>query len=117
MFGDVAGGGGKTAGKDDIGGAGAAAVFLVTTEDEGLEGGAGANVECADADGTADFVGGDGEIIYAEGLNVYRDFAEGLGGVGMKTAASGVDGLGEVGDGLDGTEFVIGQHDGNEPIG
>ena len=116
MFGNVASGGGKTAGEDDVGGAGAAAVFLVAAEDEGLEGGASANVKGADADGAADFVGGDSEIIHAEGLNIHWDFTEGLCGVGMEASAGGVDGLGEVSDGLDGAELVIGQHDGNELI-
>ena len=116
MLGDVASGGGKTAGEDDVGGAGAAAVFLVAAEDEGLEGGASANVKGADADGAADFVGGDSEIIHAEDLNIHWDFTEGLGGVGMEASAGGVDGLGEVGDGLNGAELVIGQHDGNELI-
>ena len=116
MLSDVASGGGKTAGEDDVGGAGAAAVFLVAAEDEGLEGGASANVKGADADGAADFVGGDSEIIHAESLNIHGDFTEGLGGVGMEASAGGVDGLGEVGDGLNGAELVIGQHDGNELI-
>ena len=66
--------------------------------------------------GTADFVSGDCEIVHAEGLNIHWDFTEGLGGVGMEASAGGVDGLGEVGDGLDGAELVIGQHDGNELI-
>ena len=63
-------------------------------------------------------MGGGGEIIDLEALDVDFDFAESLGGVGVKTGVVGTfkraDEAGDFGDGLDGAEFVVGEHNGKK---
>ena len=77
-------GGAKTGDKQSIRGAGATLVFLMTANDERLIRRTFSNVESADADGAADFVRADDEIINVEFFDVNMDFAESLSGVGMK---------------------------------
>ena len=94
---------------DGIISAAVAFLFLVPADEEGRERDAGFDVECADADGPADFMGTEGGVVEIELFNVERDFPEGLSEVGMKigVAAVGNEGLLPIGDG--GEEVRVGR--------
>jgi hypothetical protein len=60
--------------------------------------------------GTVHHVGGRGEQIDSHRLDVDRNLAGGLGGIGVEDDAPGLGELADLGDGLDGADLVIGEH-------
>jgi len=84
-----------------------------------------AHIQCAGAFGAVDFGAVDGEQVDAEPVDRQAEIARGLDGVGVEIerefdAAAGPVGadigyeFGDVGQGLDGADFVVGQHDAHE---
>lgn len=100
----------------DIFGAGAAFLFLASAEDKGLPRGAVFDVEEADALGAVDLVAGEAEEVDAEARGADIEGAGGLDGVGVDDDAgvSLAGNVGGLGDGLDGADFVVGGHDGDD---
>lgn len=90
------------------------------TEDERFEWGAGFDVESGDADGAAELVRGESEIVNAEVFDGDGDFADGLSGVGVEVDFGVVcffefgDEFGDFLYGFDGADFVVGEHARNE---
>ena len=72
--------------------------------------------ECADAERAAELVGGDGHRGGAEFAEVERQFAGGLGGIGVERDVVLVADGGQFGDGLDDARFVVGEHRGDERV-
>ncbi len=109
-------GGGEADDGGGVFGAGATSVFLAAADDLGLERGAGADVEGAGAAGAVELVGGEGEEVYAERVDVDAEVGDGLDCVGVDEGA-GVcfaDLLGDGGDVVECAYFVVGVHDGDE---
>jgi hypothetical protein len=67
--------------------------------------------EGARSDGAAELMAGDGEGVGAAGGEVDGNLACCLDGVGVEEDAAGMGDLGELGDGLDGADLVVGPHD------
>ena len=84
------------------------------------EGGAAPQVEEAGALGPAELVRGEAEQVDIQGLDVEWELAGRLDGVGVEGdaavqgGASPADGLGDLGDGLQGAHLVVGEHDVDE---
>lgn len=57
---------------------------------------------------------GEGEHIHTERLDVHRDVADCLDGIGVEPGAMGVGDGGQLRNGLYGADLIIGQHDGNQ---
>ena len=106
-------GAGEARGGGDVFGAGAALFLLAAAEHGGLERGAAAVVEQADAFGSVDFVGGERHEVDAEDVGADVDGAGGLDGVGVDDGAPVAlfDGAADLGDGLERADFVVGGHD------
>ena len=109
----------------DVLGATAETAFLTAAESERLQGDAVGLIESADTFGAATFGGVDGEQINAEAGDVQIQQAESLGGVGVEVersseaaskavGAGGTNEGGDFGEGLDGTELVVGERDGDK---
>ena len=109
-------GGGEADDGGGVFGAGATSVFLAAADDLGLEWGAGADVEGAGAAGAVELVGGEGEEVYAECVDVNAEVGDGLDGVGVDEGAGvfGADLLGDGGDVVECADLVVGVHDGDE---
>jgi hypothetical protein len=82
--------------------------------DEGLDGGSLADVESADALRRVELVPGDREQVDAQVLDVGRDLADGLCGVGVEEDASLARDLADLADGLDRAHLVVRVHHGDE---
>lgn len=82
--------------------------------DEGGDGGSFPDVEGADAFGSMEFVGGEGDEVDGMGGDVQGNFSGGLYGVGVEEGLVFMGDLGEFVDGLDGSDDVVGGHDGDE---
>ena len=109
-------GGGEADDGGGVFGAGASSVFLAAADDLGLEWGAGADVEGAGAAGAVELVGGEGEEVYAECVDVNAEVGDGLDGVGVDEGAGvfGADLLGDGGDVVECADLVVGVHDGDK---
>lgn len=109
-------GGGGTEGGDagDVFRAGAAAIFVAAAKLEGMERDALADEEGADAFGGAHFVAAEGVEIDAELAQGDGEAAGDLDAVGVEEGAVFVGDGSEFGQGLEGAEFVVGVHDGDE---
>ncbi len=81
---------------------------------ERLQGRARPDIQSPDAFGRVKLVPGDAEQIHPQGLDVHRNLAGRLGGIGMDEGSRGVGQARDLGDGLDGADLVIGVHDGDE---
>src|SRR5689334_23941737 len=75
---------------------------------------AATDVESADSLGRVELVAGDGEEVYAEGVDVYRDFSCRLHGVGVEVDVVLCGYFADLVERLDSTEFIVGVHDGDE---
>ena len=95
-------------------GAGANAGLLDAAVKEWGELNIAAHKECADAERAAEFVGGDGHSGGAEVIEIQRELAGGLGGVGVERDVAVVADFGELGDGLEDAGFIVGEHGGDE---
>ena len=83
-------------------------------KNERLEPCAAANIEDADALGRVQLVPGDAEQMAADGLDVDRNFAGGLDGVGVKRDFGFGGDFADLLDGLNDAGFVVGHHDADE---
>ena len=101
-------GGGHADDEGDVFGAGAAVAFLGAALDLGYDAGAASDVKDADALGAVKFVGGEGEEINAESVDVEGESAGRLDGVGVEGDAGTFQEGGDFGDRLDGADFVVG---------
>jgi hypothetical protein len=109
-------GGGEADDGGGVFGAGATSVFLAAADDLGLERGAGSDVEGACAAGAVELVGGEGEEVDVEAVDVEAEVGDGLDGVGVDEGAGvfGANLLGDGGDVVECADFVVGVHDGDE---
>ena len=57
---------------------------------------------------------GEGEHIHPQSLDIHRDVADCLDGIGMEPGAMGVGDSSQLRNGLHGADLVIRQHDGNQ---
>ena len=57
---------------------------------------------------------GDGQEVDAEVVHAHRNLANGLGAIGVHQRAVSMGNLGDLGDGLDGTDLVVGVHDSDQ---
>ena len=99
---------------DEVFGAGPALVFLEAAVDERPDGRAFADVEGADPRGAIELVGRQAQEIYPQLLHVHGDDAGGGHRVGVHHHLALPGDLGDVGDGFDSTDLVVGQHDADE---
>ena len=117
-FGDgfvrVLGGGAEAGDPGDVLGTGTHPVFLAAAVDHRPYGDAVADVERADAFRSAELVPGHGEQVHVQFVDGERDFADGLGGVGVKQRTGLMGEGGEFGDGLDRAGLVVGVHHGHQ---
>ena len=100
--------------QDDIFGAGAAVALVVGAVHELFQPDAGPDVQRADALGGVELVAGHGEEIDAEVVHLDGDLADGLGAVAVHQDAAAVGDFGDLRDGLNAADLVIGVHDGDE---
>ena len=100
--------------QDDVFGAGPAVALVVGAVHQFFQLDAGADVQRADALGSVELVAGHGEKIDAEVVRLHRDLADGLGAVAMHQHAVAVGDAGDLRDGLDCADLVVGVHDGDE---
>jgi len=98
----------------DVFGAGAALALVGSAEEEGLEAGAAAGVEDADALGRVELVSGDAEQMAADGLDVDGDLSGSLHRVGVEGDLGFGGDFSDGFDGLDDAGFVVGHHDADE---
>ena len=107
-------GGGHGDDAGDVLGAGALAALLGSTVNNIREDDALLRIEDADALRGVELMAGHGEHVDIHGADVNRHMAGGLDRVGVEEdlplAAEGAD----LGDGLDGADLVVGEHDGDE---
>ena len=105
-------GGGEARGGGDAFRAGAALLFLPAAEQLRLERRAAALVEQPRALGAVDFVRGEREQVDAKDVGPNVDRAGGLHGVGVDDGLwiALFDRAGDLGDGLDRADFVVGGH-------
>lgn len=95
--------------------AGAPAALMSGAVDERLDLDPPANVERADALGGIDLVARDGEKIDPELIiDLRRDLADGLGGVGVQEHAALAGDLRDLGDRLDRADLVVRVHDADQ---
>jgi hypothetical protein len=95
-------------------------VFLATPLPEGLEGNGGlppTDHQRADSLGATELVSREAEEIDRGVIEIDRDVSHRLSGVAVEPGTPAVADLGELGDGIDGSNFVVGPHDRNEPGG
>ena len=93
----------------------AAAVALVAgAVHELFQPDAGPDIQRADALGSVEFVAGHGEQVDAQVVHLDGDLADGLGTVAVHQGAVAVGDFSDLGDGLDGTDLVVGVHDGDQ---
>src|SRR5581483_4285611 len=90
------------------------AALMMTAIEKLLEPRAAANVESADSLRSVEFVRGEGKQIHAEFVNVHGELSNGLHGVGVKVDIVLRRDAADFLERLDGAEFVVGVHDGNE---
>ena len=107
-------GGGHTDDEGDVFGAGATAALLGAALYLGYDAGSTADVEDADALGPVKFVGGEGEEIDAEVVDVERQGAGGLDGVSVEGDAGAFEESGDFCERLDGADLVVGVPDADE---
>ncbi len=84
---------------------------MAAAVEQGGEAMAAPHHQGADPLGAVEFVGGEGEQGDAPGVELDGDFAHGLGGVAEK---GDVVALGDRGDGINGADFVVGGHGGQQ---
>ena len=106
----------KTSNENGGGSASATVVFLVSTEDERAIGCTVLDVEGTDANGPADFVRAEREVVDAEFLHVEVDFTEGLGRVRVEIGVlfrrgfiRGAETISDGGNGFQSAELVAGE--------
>ena len=87
------------------------AVHLLGERDAGW---AATDPESADAFGPVDFVSGEGQQVDGAAGDVDGEFAHGLGRVGVKEDAVFAAERADFADGLQGANFIVGRHDGDE---
>ena len=92
-------------------GAGTAALFLTAAGDQLVQQDALADIDGAHALGGVDLVAGNGQNIDVHGLDVHRHMAVSLDGVGVEDDALFAAQLADLGDGVDGADLVVGEHD------
>lgn len=110
----IAQGGCHTDDSGDIFGTGASMIFLSAAVNVGRKGDTAPHVEKPDAFRTIKLMGGCGEKIDAELMDMDGEVTDGLDGVGMEVGAALVSQFAQLSDGLHGTDFVVGEHDRNE---
>ena len=95
-------------------GAGAAVALLCAAVHELLQAHALADVQHADALGRMELVAGHAQHVDLHGLYVDLHAADGLHRVGVEEHAVLLADRGQLGDGLDGADLVVGGHDGHQ---
>ena len=80
----------------------------------GHERGAASHVQGSDSLGCIELVTGDGEQVDAQIVNIHRDLADRLGGVGVDERAALLGHGRQFPDRLDRSGLVVGVHDGDE---
>jgi len=111
---EAGGGEAEADGGGDIFGAGAAVALVVAAEGVLGQGCALADVEGADALGAIDFVGAEAEEVDAPIVDVDGDAAGGLDGVAVEEDVCFAGDAGDFADGLEGADFVVDGHEGDE---
>ena len=95
-------------------GAGAVAGFLAATVDQVLGPDALLAVQRTHTLGAVELVGAHGQHIHTQLLHVHRDSTHGLHGIGVHPHAVLMGDLGDLLDGLDGADLIVGHHDADE---
>ena len=107
-------GGGHAAYSRDVLGAGALAALLCAAVDEVGQGNAPTGVQCAHALGAVELVAGEAQHVDVLLLDVDVQMADGLHRVGVEEDTGLLTHSANLGDGQDGTDLVVGIHDGDQ---